>query len=75
VLASVQYHFRQIILSELLSLGENVIASSSSILHFFELPSYYDYNEKTDVSWGEINSIKRIINLFGLLRNTGKTAR
>ena len=62
-------------LSELLSLGENVIASSSSILHFFELPSYYDYNEKTDVSWGEINSIKRIINLFGLLRNTGKTAR
>jgi hypothetical protein len=62
-------------LSELVRFGESLIAGSSSILHFFELPSYHDYNIENDVSWCEINSIKKTINLLALLRSAAKKAQ
>jgi hypothetical protein len=55
-------------LSELVRIGETTIIGSSSMVHFFELPSYYDYNAKIEISWSEINGLKKIINLLAMLK-------
>jgi hypothetical protein len=61
-------------LNELVRVGEHLIVDSCSVIHFCELPFYYEYNAKIDVSWNEINSIKNIINLFAMLQGTTKQA-
>jgi hypothetical protein len=60
--------FSSAYLSELVRIGETMILGSSSIIHFYELPSYYDYNAKIEISWSEINGLKKIINLLAMLK-------
>jgi Zn-dependent peptidase ImmA (M78 family) len=57
-------------LRNLLVRGQSLITSPSSMIHFFELPSYNEYNARSDISWVEITALKKIISLFDLLRST-----
>jgi hypothetical protein len=71
-ISSCSLSFQSSYLNEFVGVGEHLIVDSCSVVQFCDLPSYFDYNAKIDVSWNEINSIKNIINLFAMLRGTTK---
>jgi Zn-dependent peptidase ImmA (M78 family) len=54
-------------LEEILKRGDKAIITSSIVLHFRELPTYYDYNERNEISWSEIHQLESIAQIFALL--------
>lgn len=55
-------------LRSLISLSEQMVANSSTIVHPFQLPSYFEYNAGVDVSWTELNALEEIASFLRLMK-------
>ena len=53
-------------LTSLIQRGDRIIAGTSTILHFRDLPLYYDYNENNDISWREVHALENLAKIFVL---------
>jgi len=53
-------------LTSLIRRGEKLIAGPTTVLHFRDLPLYYDYNGHNDISWREVHALEHLAKIFAL---------
>jgi Zn-dependent peptidase ImmA (M78 family) len=61
-------------LEEILNRADKAITTQSTIVHLRELPSYYEYNGRNEISWSEIHQLENIAQVFALLSTCRPTA-
>jgi hypothetical protein len=60
-------------LASIVQRGNKIIVDSATIVHFRDLPIYYEYNANNDISWREIGDLQRMTKVFEMWASKSPT--